>query len=83
LNATKFEISNDDNDDEKSDKNNEDNEKEENNDYDPFSIPNVKPSTGVFIHGLFLEGAKWNTSTHLLDESLKGELFSQVPVLIN
>jgi len=27
------------------------------------------PDDGCFVHGMFMEGARWNDSTHFLDES--------------
>ena len=39
------------------------------------------PETGVYVHGLFLEGATWNRETMTLDESTKGELFVSMPLV--
>jgi dynein heavy chain len=39
------------------------------------------PETGVYIHGLFMEGARFNRDTNAVDESLKGELFTSIPVV--
>lgn len=37
--------------------------------------------TGVNIHGLFMEGARWDNDTSLLAESQRKQLFSSMPVL--
>jgi len=37
--------------------------------------------TGVCIHGLFMEGARWNAEKGAIDESRRGELFTNVPVI--
>lgn len=39
------------------------------------------PSEGVYCYGMFLEGARWNYETHLLDESKPKELYTDVPVI--
>lgn len=33
-----------------------------------------KPSDGILIHGLYLEGARWDTRTERLEESMPGEM---------
>ena len=38
------------------------------------------PADGCYIRGLFLEGARWNSETHLLDESRPKELFTEMPI---
>ena len=37
---------------------------------------------GVFVHGLFLDGAAWNASENTLTESAPKKLFSLLPVLL-
>jgi len=49
-------------------------------DVDPASIQE-KPEDGCYIHGLFLEGARWNSDTHTLDESKPKTLFESFPVI--
>lgn len=51
-------------------------------------LDNIKPedikepaSEGVYCYGMFLEGARWNYETHILDESLPKELYTDVPVI--
>ena len=39
------------------------------------------PSSGVYIHGLFMEGARWDNRRGHLAESEKGELFTALPVV--
>jgi dynein heavy chain len=40
-----------------------------------------KPDNGVYVYGMFLEGARWNYETHLLDDSLPKELYTDVPMI--
>ena len=35
----------------------------------------------MIIHGLFLEGCRWDMNTMMLQESFRGELFCQVPCI--
>lgn len=39
------------------------------------------PDDGVNIHGLFLQGARWNTGEGKLADSKKGVLFVEIPVI--
>jgi len=40
-----------------------------------------KPDDGAYIKGLFLEGARWNKTTRVLDESLPKVLFDALPII--
>ena len=39
------------------------------------------PREGAYIHGLFMEGARWDTATGMIQESLLKELTPSLPVL--
>jgi dynein heavy chain len=39
------------------------------------------PETGVYVHGLFMEGARFNRDANAIDESAKGELFTSMPII--
>ena len=41
----------------------------------------AKPTDGAYVHGLYLEGARWDAESALLQESRSKELFTQLPVL--
>ncbi|XP_037831220.1 dynein heavy chain 1, axonemal isoform X2 [Kryptolebias marmoratus] len=41
----------------------------------------VTPRTGCYIHGLFLEGARWDSEAGLLTESKPKELYTQMAVI--
>lgn len=38
----------------------------------------------IFIHynliGMYLEGARWNTTTHMLDDSKPKQLYTEIPM---
>lgn len=36
---------------------------------------------GVYVHGLFMDGARWDDSRQLLADSPLGELISEMPVI--
>ena len=40
-----------------------------------------KPDDGCYVYGLFLEGARWNSEKHLLDESYPKELYTDIPLM--
>jgi dynein heavy chain len=39
------------------------------------------PRDGAYIHGLFLEGARWDSKMNSLNEAYLKELYPQLPVL--
>lgn len=39
------------------------------------------PSDGVYIHGLFIENARWSATDRCLEEPSPGEMHAQVPVI--
>lgn len=42
---------------------------------------NVTPADGCYIHGLYFEGARWNTEDKYIDESLPKILTSRIPFI--
>jgi len=40
-----------------------------------------KPEDGAFCYGMYLEGARWNDTTHLLDDSKQKQLYTEMPVI--
>lgn len=40
-----------------------------------------KPDDGVFGYGLYFEGARWNKTIHMLDESKPKQLYVEVPMI--
>ena len=43
---------------------------------------NEKPEDGCYVSGLYIEGAKWNYSTHALDHPKNKELYSEMPMIL-
>jgi dynein heavy chain len=39
------------------------------------------PEDGVYIRGLYLEGARWNSNIQSIDDSLPKQLYTELPVL--
>jgi len=40
-----------------------------------------KPEDGVFCYGMYLEGARWNKTIHMLDESKPKQLYVELPLI--
>jgi dynein heavy chain len=40
-----------------------------------------KPEDGVFIRGLYLEGARWDSSVQSINDSLPKQLYTELPVI--
>lgn len=40
-----------------------------------------KPEDGVYIRGLFMEGARWNIEKNSIDDSLPKQLYTEIPVI--
>lgn len=40
-----------------------------------------KPDDGVFCYGMYFEGARWNKTIHMLDESKPKSLYVEIPVI--
>jgi len=49
-------------------------------DIDPSKIQN-RAKDGIYVHGLFLQGARWDFSSQSLDDSKPKELFVPFPVI--
>jgi len=41
-----------------------------------------KPENGCYIHGLFLEGAKWNADKQIITDPKVKELYSSLPMML-
>lgn len=52
---------------------------ERDNRYKPFSLPDVQE--GVYVYGLFLDGAGWNKKLRELQESPHKIIFTEMPVI--
>ena len=51
--------------------------------YDEIEPQDVteKPVDGVFCFGLYIEGARWNKTTHMLDDSKPKQLYVELPLI--
>lgn len=51
--------------------------------YDDISPQDVKekPEDGCYVYGMYLEGARWNQNTHLLDDSRPKQLYTELPMI--
>jgi dynein heavy chain len=48
--------------------------------FDEAAVP-ARPANGVYIHGMYLEGARWDTRAGAMAEMLPGSLFHRMPCL--
>lgn len=50
---------------------------------DEYSLNEIteKPDDGCYIYGMFMEGARWNSTTHLLDDSNPKQLYTEMPIV--
>lgn len=51
--------------------------------YDEIEAQDVteKPEDGVFCFGLYFEGARWNKTTHMIDDSKPKQLYVELPLI--
>jgi len=51
--------------------------------YDELQVSQVteKPEDGCFCYGLYMEGARWNSTTHQLDDSKPKQLYTELPLI--
>ena len=40
-----------------------------------------RPSTGIYVYGLFLEGCRWDPEKHVLASSLPKEVYFEMPAI--
>lgn len=45
----------------------------------PAQLLEAAPEHGCYIHGLYVEGAKWDAEANILVESRPKELFTEMP----
>jgi len=48
---------------------------------EPLENVTSPPSDGAYIFGMFLEGARWDASVQLLQESRPKELYTEIPIV--
>jgi dynein heavy chain len=48
----------------------------------PEQLPHEEvPSDGVLVHGLYLDGARWNAEARCIDDSRPGEIYAPMPLI--
>ena len=52
-------------------------------DTDSYDTEAVKNRKAYYIYGLFMEGAKWNSETHCVDELQGKKIYSVMPPVVN
>lgn len=52
--------------------------------FDEITFQDIKeaPEDGVYVYGMFLEGARWDARKHYLSGSKPKELFSDLPLML-
>jgi len=48
---------------------------------EPLENVTEPPTDGAYVHGMFLEGARWDASKQLLQESKPKELYTDLPIV--
>ena len=50
---------------------------------DEYSLHEIteKPDDGCYVYGMFMEGARWNSNTHMLDDSNPKQLYTEMPIV--
>jgi dynein heavy chain len=49
---------------------------------DEVETLSTKPKAGAYTYGLYLEGARWETAKHALEDPRPKELFAPMPVIL-
>jgi dynein heavy chain len=47
----------------------------------PWQEFNKRPDNGVYIRGLYMEGAKWDAASHSITDSIPKQLYTDIPVI--
>jgi len=50
---------------------------------DEYSLAEIteRPDDGVYCNGMYMEGARWNSTTHILDDSNPKQLYTEMPII--
>jgi dynein heavy chain len=49
--------------------------------YTAAEVPE-EPEDGIYIYGLYIEGARWSDEEEILEEQRKGEMYSNMPIIL-